>query len=108
MDGVSAAIKNATDVAVVAAESMPDLSVRSASDVHKILNIVNVEISMYGDSDTENVKITLPHHLSVGRNLKFLKSMKYFECSNETQSKMQSQDKDFTKATLLTKITKGL
>ena len=82
MDGVSAAIKNATDVAVVAAESMPDLSVRSASDVHKILNFVNVEISMYGDSDTENVKITLPHHLSVGRNLKFLKSMKYFSLLN--------------------------
>ena len=44
---------------------MPDVSVRSASDVHKILNLMNVEISMYGDSDIENVKITLPHHLSI-------------------------------------------
>ena len=50
-DGVIAAINNA----VVAAESMPDVSVRSVSDNHKILNIVNVEISMYGDSDIENV-----------------------------------------------------
>ena len=61
---------------------MPDVSVRSASDVHKILNLVDVEISMYGDSDIENVKITLPHHLPVGRNLKFLKSMKYFSLLN--------------------------
>ena len=65
MDGVGAAIKNAIDDAVVAAGSMPDVSVRSASDVDKILNLMNVEISMYGDSDIENVKITLLHHLSI-------------------------------------------
>ena len=47
MDGVGAAIKNAIDDVVVAAESMPDVSLRSASDAHKILNLVNVEISMY-------------------------------------------------------------
>ena len=43
MDGVGAAIKNAIDDVVIAPESMPDVSVSSASDVHKILNLVNVE-----------------------------------------------------------------
>ena len=65
MNGVGAAIKNAIDDAVVAAESMPDVLVRSASNIHKILNLVNVEISMHVDSDIENVEITLPHHLSI-------------------------------------------
>ena len=107
MDGVGAAIKNVTDDAVVAAESMPDVSVRSASDVHKILNLVNVETSMYGDSDIENVKITLPHHLSISwKKFGISKVHEIFfsaKSSNEIQWKMQSQDKDFTKAILLTK-----
>ena len=50
MDGVGAAIKNAIDDVVIATESMPDVSVRSASDVHKILNLVNVkrDIQVWG------------------------------------------------------------
>ena len=92
MDGVGAAIKNALDDAAVAAESMPDVSVRSASDIHKILNPVNVEISMYGDSDIENVKITLPHHLSISwKKFGISKVHEIFfsaKCSNEIQWKM--------------------
>ena len=45
MDGVGAVIKNAINDAVVSAESMPDVPVRSASDVVPILNLSNVEIS---------------------------------------------------------------
>ena len=50
MDEVGAAIKNAIDDVVIATESMPDVSVRSASDVHKILNLVNVkrDIQVWG------------------------------------------------------------
>ena len=107
MDGVGAALQNAIDEAVVAAESMPDVSVRSASDAHKILNLVNVEISMYGDSDIENVKIALPHHLSISwKKFGISKVHEIFfsaKCSNKIQWKMQSQDKDFTKATFLIK-----
>ena len=103
MDRVGAAIKNAIDDAIVAVDSMPNVSVRSASDVQKILNLVNVEISMYGDSDIENVKMTLPHHLSISwKKFGISKVHKIFfsaKCSNEIQWKMQSQNKDFTKAT---------
>ena len=123
MDGIGAAIKNPIDDAIVAAESMPDVLVRSASDVHKILNlvnveismysdsdIVNVEISMYSDSDTENIKITLPHHLSLSwKEFGISKVHEIFfsaKCSNEIQWKMQTQDKDFTNATFLTKSKK--
>ena len=42
IDGIGAPIKNAIDDAVVAPESMPDVSVTSASGTHKILNLVNV------------------------------------------------------------------
>ena len=107
MDRVGATIKNVIDDPVVAAESMPDVLVRSASDVHKILDLVNVEISMYGDSDIENIKITLPHHLSISwKKFGISKVHEIFfsaKCSNEIQLKMQSQDKDFTKATFLAK-----
>ena len=86
--------------AVVASESIPDVSVRSGSDVHKILNFVNVEISMYGDYDIENVKITLLHHLSISsEKFGISKVHEIFfsaKCSNEIQWKMQSQGKDFT------------
>ena len=47
------------DDVVVTAESMLDVSTRSASGVHRILNLVNVEISMHGDSNIEIIKITL-------------------------------------------------
>ena len=107
VDRVGAAIKNAIDDAIVAVDSMPNVSVRSASDVQKILNLVNVEISMYGDSDIENVKMTLPHHLSISwKKFGISKVHEIFfsaKCSNESQWKMQSQDKDFTTATFLTK-----
>ena len=80
---------------------MPDVSFRSASDVPKILNLVNVEISMYCDSDIENVKITFPHHLSISwKKFGIYEVYEIFfsaKCSNEIQWKMQSQDKDFTK-----------
>ena len=103
VDRVGAAIKNAIDDAIVAVDSMPNVSVRSASDVQKILNLVNVEISMYGDSDIENVKMTLPHHLSISwKKFGISKVHKIFlsaKCSHEIQWKMQSHDKDFTKAT---------
>ena len=62
---------------------------------------------MYGDSDIENVKITLPHHLSISwKRFEISKVHEIFfsaKCSNEIQWKMQSQDKHFTKVTLLTK-----
>ena len=62
---------------------------------------------MYGDSDIENVKITLPHHLFISwKKFGTSKVNEIFfsaKCSNEIQWKMQSQDKDFTKATFLTK-----
>ena len=103
LDWVYPAIKNAIDDAVVAAESMPDVLVRSASDVHKILNLVNVEISLYGDSNIENVKTTLPHHFSISwKKFGISKVHEIFfsaKCSHEIQWKMQSHDKDFTKAT---------
>ena len=71
------------------------------------MNLVNVEISMYGDSDIENVKITLPHHLFISwKKFGTSKVNEIFfsaKCSNEIHWKMQSQDKDFTKATFLTK-----
>ena len=98
LDRVCPAIKNAIDDAVVAAESMPDVLVRSASDIHKILNLVNVEISLYGDSNIENVKTTLPHHLSISwKKFGISKVHKIFfsaKCSNGIQWKMQSQNKD--------------
>ena len=65
MDGVGAAIKNVIDDAVVAAESTPDVSVRSANDIVSIINLVNVAISIYDDQDIENVKSILPQHLSI-------------------------------------------
>lgn len=47
MDDVGAATKNAFDDAVVAAESIPNTSIRSASDIAQILKLVNVQIYIY-------------------------------------------------------------
>ena len=65
MDVVGDAIKNAIDDAVVAAKSIPDVSVRSANDIVPIINLANVAISIYKDQDTENVKSILAQHLSI-------------------------------------------
>ena len=59
--------------------------------------------TLYGDSNIENVKTTLTHHLSISwKKFGISKVHKIFfsaKCSNEIRWKIQSQDKDFTKAT---------
>ena len=67
MDGVGAAIKNSIDNAVIAAESMPNVSVRSAADVAPILNLVNVDISQYNANDIADMakKLPAPKTLSI-------------------------------------------
>ena len=53
IDGVGAAIKNSIYNAVIAAESMPNVSVRRAVDVAPILNLVNADISQYDANDND-------------------------------------------------------
>ena len=82
MDGVGAAIKNAIDDVVIATESMPDVSVRSASQ-RCSQNFESCECKKrYPGMGIPILKmLRLPYHiifLSVGRNLEFLKLMKYF------------------------------
>ena len=88
MDGVGVAIKNAIDDSVVAAGSIPNMSVKSANDIVSIINLVSVAISICENKVIENVKIILPQHLSISwKNIGISKVQKTFFsalCSNET------------------------
>ena len=50
-DEVVAANKNSIDNTVIAAKSMPNVSVCCAADVAPILNLVNIDISQYDAHD---------------------------------------------------------
>ena len=92
MDVVGDATKNAIDDAIVAAKSIPDVSVKSANDIVPIINLVNVVISIYEHQDTENVKSILAQHLSISwKKFSISKVHEVFcsaLCSNEIQWKM--------------------
>ena len=76
MDGVGAAAKRAINEAVIAAESMPAVSVRSTKDLILILSLMNVVLSTYDNNDIETVKATLPTNLSISWK-HFLVYLKY-------------------------------
>ena len=99
MDGVGAAIKNSIDDAVVAAESMPNVSVRCAADVAPILNLVNVEICQYNASDVAEMKEKLPESKALSISCKKFGISKVHEIfipkeqSNKILWKMRSEDR---------------
>ena len=67
MDGVGAVIKNSIDNTVIAAESMPNVSVLCTADVAPILNLVNIDISQYDANDIADLakKLLVPKMLSI-------------------------------------------
>ena len=60
MDGVGATIKNSINNSMIAAESIPNVSVRRAADAVPILNLVDVEICQYDICHIDKIKEILP------------------------------------------------
>ena len=92
MDGAGAAIKNSTDIAIIAAESIPNVPVCCAAVV-PILNLVDVEICHYDSSHIYNIKEILAGSKTL------LISCKKFGIS----LKMNSEDSKYTNAAFIIK-----
>ena len=109
MDDVGATIKNLIDNAMIAAESMSNVSVRCTADVAPILNLVDVEICLYNTAKMVEMKEILPGSNSLSIICKKFGISKVHEIFfSREQSfkilwKMNSEDPKYTNATFIVK-----